>query len=302
MWELDRRNLLVKNQFGFRKNRSTSDCLILLEKQILETFAQNNHMISIFFDIEKAYDTAWKDKIIRTLYDWNIKGNILHFIQNFLLQRTYQILLGNNKSKTFSQENGVPQGEILSVTLFLISINSISLYIPQHTSFSLFADDLTISVSSNNANDCANKINETIYSLNAWCNKTGFKFSTTKTKGMHFTRKTKQVVIPPILINNSSISFVDSHRYLGLIFDRKLTWKNHLFKLKSATSRQINILKTLSSTNWGADCTTMLRLYQSLILSKLDYGSLVYSSAKLKLLQILNPVQNSAIERKKEIE
>lgn len=295
MYELDRRNLLSKNQFGFRRNRSTNDCLILLEKQILETFAQNQHMLAIFFDLEKAYDTAWRDNILRTLHNWNIKGNILHFIQKFLSHRTFQILIGNNKSKIYSQENGVPQGEILSVTLFLISINSISLFIPRHTSFSLFADDLTIAVSSNTVQDCAIKLNETIFRLNNWCNKTGFKFSTTKTKGIHFTRKTKHIVIPPIIMSNSPILFVDSHRYLGLIFDRKLTWKNHLLKLKSETNRQTNILKALSSTNWGADRTTMLRLYQSLILSKLDYGSLIFSSAKLKLLQMLNPIQNTAI-------
>lgn len=217
MWELENRKLLLNNQYGFRKNRSTMDCLIILEKKVLETFAKNHHMLSIFFYIEKAYDTAWKDNIIQTLIDWNLRGNILHFVHNFLSNRTFQVMIGNNRSNHYIQENGVPQGEILSVVLFLISINSIISYIPRCCNFTLFADDLTVSISSTNLTDCTIKLNETLRRLQDWCNKTGFKFSQTKTKGIHFTRKRKYIILPQVLLNNTSIEFVDTHKYLGLM-------------------------------------------------------------------------------------
>lgn len=165
MWELCSRRLLNINQFGFMKDLSTIDCLILIEDKVLETFALNQHMISVFFDIEKAYDSVWRDNIIRTLYDWNIKGNMLHFIKKFLSNRSFYVMIENTRSNRFFQENGVPQVEILSVCLFLVAINSIQNCIPTDIDFSLFADDLTISVSSMSIVECANKINETILRL-----------------------------------------------------------------------------------------------------------------------------------------
>ncbi|GFX80450.1 RNA-directed DNA polymerase from mobile element jockey [Trichonephila clavipes] len=57
----------------------------------------------------------------------------------------------------------------------------------------------------------------------------------------------------------------------------------------------LNILKVLANTHWGADRTSLLRLYRALIRSKLDYGSVVYSSACKSLLKILDPVHHQAL-------
>ncbi|GFQ70403.1 RNase H domain-containing protein [Trichonephila clavata] len=64
-------------------------------------------------------------------------------------------------------------------------------------------------------------------------------------------------------------------------------------KIRSAKAR--NILKVLANTRWGADRTSLLRLYRALIRSKLDYGSVVYSSACKSLLKILDPVHHQGL-------
>ena len=58
---------------------------------------------------------------------------------------------------------------------------------------------------------------------------------------------------------------------------------------------QLNLLKVLSHTSWGADRTTLLHLYRSLIRSKLDYGSIVYGSARKSYLQMLDTVHNQGL-------
>lgn len=77
--------------------------------------------------------------------------------------------------------------------------------------------------------------------------------------------------------------------------DNKLTWQKHIHQIKAEATKSLNLLKVLSSTSWGTDRRSMLRLYQSLILPKIDYGSIIYSSSKEKLLQALEPVQNNAL-------
>lgn len=86
-WVLKDSNLLNNEQSGFRKNRSCIDNLVQLEETICNGFILKEQVTAIFFDLERAFDTCWKHKIIDTLSKWNIRGNILHFIANFLNNR-----------------------------------------------------------------------------------------------------------------------------------------------------------------------------------------------------------------------
>ncbi|GFT43274.1 putative RNA-directed DNA polymerase from transposon X-element [Trichonephila clavipes] len=81
----------------------------------------------------------------------------------------------------------------------------------------------------------------------------------------------------------------------GLVFDQSLRFHRHLKDLKIRGTKALNILKVLANTRWGADRTSLLRLYRALIRSKLDYVSVVYSSACKSLLKILYPVHHQAL-------
>ena len=87
------------------------------------------------------------------------------------------------------------------------------------------------------------------------------------------------------MLGNNPIEFVKEFKFLGLVWDTKLTFKNHIAYLKKKCRNSLNLLKVLSFTNWGADTDTLLKLYRSLIRSKLDYGSIVYGSANNKELK-----------------
>ena len=69
MWFLETNNILTNIQFGFRKNRSTTDQLVRLETFIRDAFVNKEHAVSIFFDLEKAYDTTWKYGILKDLHN-----------------------------------------------------------------------------------------------------------------------------------------------------------------------------------------------------------------------------------------
>ena len=60
-------------------------------------------------------------------------------------------------------------------------------------------------------------------------------------------------------------------------------------------SKALNLLKVLSHTSWGADRTTLLKLYRSLVRSKLDYGCIIYGSARKSYLQMLDPIHNQGL-------
>jgi hypothetical protein len=91
------------------------------------------------------------------------------------------------------------------------------------------------------------------------------------------------------------IPVVKETKYLGIIFDSKLSFIPHLKNLRTKCLKAINLLRVLTTKDWGADSQTLLRLYRCLIRSKLDYGSIVYGSARKSYIQMLDPVQNQAL-------
>ena len=90
------------------------------------------------------------------------------------------------------------------------------------------------------------------------------------------------------------IEVVPYHKFLGITFDKKLTFKKHVDELKERCMKAMSILKVVSHQKWGADRATKLRLWRALIRSKLDYGSIVYGGACESDLRRLNVVQNTA--------
>ena len=116
------------NCSGFRKQRSTIDQLVRFETFIREAFVRKEHVVSVFFDLEKAYYTTWKHGILLDLFGAGLRGRLPDFIAKFLTDRSFRV--GSCLSDAFNQEMGVPQGSILSVTLFILKINNIVKFLP----------------------------------------------------------------------------------------------------------------------------------------------------------------------------
>ncbi|GFQ71437.1 RNase H domain-containing protein [Trichonephila clavata] len=160
---------------------------------------------------------------------------------------------------------------------------------------SLYVDDVQISYSSKFFNVAERQIQTTINNFTKWAEQNGFVFSTEKTVSVVFSRKRGIFPNPELFIGRSLIKAVKEFKFLGLIFDQSLRFHRHLKDLKIRSTKALNILKVLANTRWGADRTSLLRLYRALIRSKLDYGSVVYSSACKSLLKILDPVHHQGL-------
>jgi hypothetical protein len=88
-----------------------------------DAFLNYQHLSMISLDTEIAYDVVWKNRIINSLMTNNIAGNMLAFIYNFLQRRRIQVRTNGLLSEQTEIQNGVPQGSVLSATLFLAAIN-----------------------------------------------------------------------------------------------------------------------------------------------------------------------------------
>lgn len=252
VWYLERNQILVDQQYGFRRGRSTMDSVFVLDNYIKEGFKKKEHTIAIFFDLEKAYDTTWKYRIIQLLADLNIKGNMLNFIINFLHERKFKIINGNTSSNIYRQDNGLPQGTVLSVILLLLAINNITDSINDNTGIEIliYADDIVIFKRHKNLVTLCNEIQQAVDKIKKWTDERGFKLSPSKTTAMHFTKKRVHEPLRNIKLGLSDIIYKDDVKFLGFWLDKKLTWKSHIEKVRQKGQQPLNLIKTLSNYNW----------------------------------------------------
>jgi potassium voltage-gated channel Eag-related subfamily H protein 8 len=94
MWYLESGNYITPIQSGFRNNRSTTDHLTQIEHNIHQSITNKLHTIVIFFDLTKAYDTAWQRGVLQRLYDVNLRGQLPQFISNFITNRQIVVRVG----------------------------------------------------------------------------------------------------------------------------------------------------------------------------------------------------------------
>ena len=217
------------------------------------------------------------------------------FIQGFLAHRHFRVRVGNHLSGTFYQENGIPQGGVLSVALFAVMINDIGDKLPAAVGRSLFVDDLAVWFSASSAPLMSRQLQLAVSRLERWSFQNGLRFSTAKTVAVHFCRRRCPDPDLGIRLYGQPVATRSEARFLGVIFDRRVTYNEHFKVLREKSFKSLNILKCVSRTSYGADRATLLLLYRSMIRSKLDYASLIYDSASESSKRPLDAVHHAAL-------
>ena len=295
MNHLEHNSLVSPVQSGYRKARSTTDALVTLTSDIQDAFSRGEHLVATYFDMEKAYDRAWNHGIIKAMYTLGIRGNLASFVQNFLKDRKFVTKIGMEFSAERFQEEGVPQGSVLSCTLFVMAIDRIISQLPQHVKAILYVDDLVIYTTSRIVTLIQRRLQRAINQISNWCNNHGFSFALSKTHVVHFHRKREIQQPMQLTLNGLPIENASSKLYLGMIMDHRLEWREHIEKMRDSCIKRLNILRNISGKKWGSDRTTMFRLYHALVLPILDYGCEAYANAKKKYLSKLDTIHHTGI-------
>jgi len=178
---------------------------------------------------------------------------------------------------------------------FGLKINSVVKAISPGVECSLYADDFLIYYRSKYIHIIERHIQQCLNKLSDWADTNGLKFSSSKTVCMHFRRLCKLHQDPVLTLNRSAIPVVEETKFLGIMFDCKLSFLPHMRHLKDKCTKALDLLRVVAHTTWGADQQTLIHLYRFLIRSKLDYGCVVYGSARGSYLRMLDPIQNYAL-------
>ena len=117
---------------------------------------------------------------------------------------------------------------------------------------------------------------------------TGSRYPKAKRDVCIFVNWDKMHNDPLIKLENAEIPFVNEYKFLGIIFDRKLSFISHIKYLKTKTIRAQQLVRV-------ADLQALSELYRALVRSQLDYAIFIYRSTRLSYLQKLHPIHHEGL-------
>ena len=136
--------MLASEQAGFREHHCTEDQTTYLAQEIEDGFQHKKQTLTVWTNLHKAFDTVWTDDLLLKLKKFNIAGNMFGWIKSNLHNRRARVVIDNTKSKKILLRHGVPQGGVISPTLFLVFINNLINKFPSPVKCAMYADDLVL--------------------------------------------------------------------------------------------------------------------------------------------------------------
>ena len=229
--------LAIDYQFGFRSKHSTSHALILLTEKIRKSIDQGLFTCGIFLDLWKAFDTVDHSILLDKLSNYGIRGKAHDWFSSYLNNRRQFVSIGSSNSDPLPVRCGVPQGSVLGPLLFLICVNDLQ-KCSGLLEFHLFADDTNLFSNNANIHDLESNINSELQKVNSWLCASKLSLNLEKTSFAIFHPPQKHIHYKVRLKISNKVLKQDSHiKYLGIIFDSHLNWKNHIHELGKIISK-----------------------------------------------------------------
>ena len=278
---LSSNNILVNNQFGFREKLSTELATYSLLNTILPSLDMKHFVGGLFFDLQKAFDCVSHTILVDKMEFYGFSGSAIKLIKSYLenrYQRVSIIYFDFHKvsPKWDPLKHGVPQGSILGPLLFLIYINDLALSIGNLATPILFADDTSIIISNTDPGEFKRNVSEVLTETSKWFQSNFLSLNCDKTHFLQFFTKKQTELQIQITTPNSVISNINSTKFVGLIVDSTLSWKDHISELASKLNKAcyaIRAIKPLMSLE------VLKTVYYSYVHSALSYGIIFWGNS-----------------------
>ena len=279
---LESKNIIVDEQNGFRKNRSCEDHIFSLSSVINNRMLEKKQTFAAFIDMNKAFDCINRDFLYYKLLHNNITGNIYYAIKAVYSNTLSAVLVNDVLTDWFITESGVRQGDNLSPTLFALYVNDLALEINAQNlgvefdnsrlSILLYADDIVL-ISENEKN-----LQKMLKLVDKWCSKWQMKVNISKTKVIHFRKIRKNETKYKFKIGENEIEKVACYKYLGVLFDQHLTFKNCAESLSESAGRALSsiISKLQQFTFSKVNFESFTKIFTSCVRPILDYGASIW--------------------------
>ena len=288
---------LGSNQFGIRKNSSTTHAIIAVHDTLSKHADDTKVGASVFvaFDFSKAFDRIDHQKLIKTIREMRLPFGFVKLIVNYLSDRTQKVRVNGLKSDLRRVTSGVPQGSLLGPYLFGLFIASLRPLRPT-TTMVKYVDDISFVApvrKSSALHDLMN-IRTEIDNIVHWSSVNHLTLNSSKTSGIIYScGRFKDVLSIDSFIRD--VNFTSSVRFLGVFLDENLGWRSHVNFIVKKCSQRFYILRRLRSVTSEAQ---FISIYRGIILSLIEYAAPVFIGLSVTEAKRLNGVQKRCLRIK----
>ena len=269
-------NILSENQSGFRSGHSTETCLIDMVNEWSCNINSGKMTGVAFIDLRKAFDTVNHDILISKLKDIGVSESSLCWFKSYLTCRNQKVCFKDRLSNSCNISTGVPQGSILGPLFFIIFINSMN-SIVTHGHISMYADDTTLSVKGNDANDISSKLTSDLHEIMNWLHQNKLFINTEKTNVMLLGTGSRLRNVDEndfcVIVNDHELKRVNKAKCLGVQIDDELKWHKQVNSVTQKVFLKLALIRRLKPY---LDISTLNLLCKSMVLPVFDYCNIVW--------------------------
>lgn len=286
------RSPLDPSQHAYQAGKSTETALHELTSEIEDTLRNKEALLCSFIDIQGAFDNTKFEVIREQALTRNIDSSTIGWIINMLKRRRIIASIGE-VSIAIAPTRGCPQGGVLSPLLWLLVMDHLLATLrDSRLSTIAYADDLVLMVKGKFESTIFERMQYALGLVNKWCGETGLRVNPSKITCTLFTNRRK-IPCPPITLNGVILKMTSEVKYLGIIFDQRLTWNPLLKYITKKANNAYFACRRLFGKTWGLNPQMIIWLYQTIIRPIIAYAAVVWwpKTEQLGAQVTLNKIQ-----------
>ena len=279
----EKRKLFGCSQAGFREGKGTVDHIFVL-RALAERYLSRKRgkFYCCFVDFSKAFDTVNRKYLIYCLIQNGLHGKFLKIIRSIYKRVEAAVRINQSITDFFLFKLGVRQGCLISPRLFIIFIKElekelknsncrgISLASAVGIFLLMYADDIALIA------DTSVELQRKLKALESFCQKWGMEVNLAKTKIIVFRNGGKLSSKEKFLYSGKTIDIVTHYKYLGIVFNSRLTWGHAIKELAGKANKAVSMIRHAMWKLGVFEHKAFFKIFDSLVVPILCYGSEVW--------------------------
>lgn len=293
---LDDNNIIIPQQYGFRKGKGCTHQLYRIVKLIKRGLYRRLITGMLSLDLTCAFDCVWHEALLHKMLSLNFPIFLLKIIRSFLFNRTFSVAVNGVRSSPRRVKAGVPQGAVTSPTFFNVFFHDIPL--PPNGEVAQLADDTAFLASSSRVSTVTRRLQNASTKFTKYFKRWRVRVNSTKSKAVLFTRKTatRHRPLSRVKVGDEEIEWSDDLVYLGMNLDKRATHKKHVMSQILATNKTIKSLYSIIGRNSRLSVKHKLLLFKTVFRPRFMYAAPVWRNTALTHRKQLQILQNKILK------